>query len=109
LGLRRGDIVVLAPPGEFGKPRPALIIQSDHSIADATVTFLPFTSDLGRYPATRVRVDPSESNGLHVDCEVMVNLIQTVSTAKVSRVIGRVDRATMQAIEIALMVHLGLV
>jgi hypothetical protein len=27
--MRRGDLVTVAAPGDFGKPRPALVIQSD--------------------------------------------------------------------------------
>ena len=27
--MKRGDLVTIAMPGDFGKPRPALIIQSD--------------------------------------------------------------------------------
>jgi mRNA interferase MazF len=109
LGLKRGDVVVLAPPGEFGKARPAVVIQSDFAITDSTVMFLPFTTDLGRYPMARVLVAPTDENGLRVPCEAMIDLIKTVSAAKVARLIGRLDRKSLEAIETALMVHLGLV
>jgi mRNA-degrading endonuclease toxin of MazEF toxin-antitoxin module len=39
----------------------------------------------------------------------MVDLIRTVSVAKVARVIGRLDRKSLEAVEAALTVHLGLV
>jgi mRNA interferase MazF len=29
LDVRRGDLVTVALPGDYGKPRPALVIQSD--------------------------------------------------------------------------------
>jgi mRNA interferase MazF len=109
MGLRRGDLILVAPPGEFGKPRPALVIQADIAVVDLTVTYLPITSDLARVPYARVPLDPSPENGLLKPSEVMVDLIFTTKVSRVGRVIGRVDRETMQAVEVALMVHLGLV
>jgi mRNA interferase MazF len=43
--LKRGDVVVVALPGDYGKPRPALIIQSDlFNETHASVTVIPVTS-----------------------------------------------------------------
>src|SRR5438067_604876 len=62
--ISRGDLVVAAFPGDYGKPRPALVIQSDGFTRLPSVTVLPLTSDL--YPAMLVRINvaPTESNGL---------------------------------------------
>ena len=38
--MRRGRLVTVAMPGDFGKPRPALVIQSDQFSATATATVL---------------------------------------------------------------------
>ena len=84
------------------------MIQADVSLADATVTFLPLTSDLGRFPLARVAILPTSENGLQVMSDVMVDLIQTVGVDRVGRVIGRMEPTILQAVEIALMVHLGL-
>ncbi|MGA9549823.1 MAG: type II toxin-antitoxin system PemK/MazF family toxin, partial [Rhodomicrobium sp.] len=27
--MKRGDIVIVSAPGDYGKPRPAVVIQSD--------------------------------------------------------------------------------
>lgn len=64
--MRRGDIVTVAPPGEFGKPRPCLIIQSDLALPAETINYLPLTSELRR-----------GSNGLLKRSEIMVDRIQT--------------------------------
>ena len=40
----RGDFVTIAMQGDFGKPRPALVIQSDQFNGHATVTVLPVTN-----------------------------------------------------------------
>lgn len=44
--MRRGDLVTVALQGDFGKPRPALIIQSDLFDAHPSLTILPVTSEL---------------------------------------------------------------
>ncbi len=37
--MRRGDIVIVAFSGDFGKPRPAVIVQSDY-LNDTHATIL---------------------------------------------------------------------
>lgn len=44
--MTRGDLVTVAMQGDLGKPRPALVIQSDLFSDHATVTILPVTSTL---------------------------------------------------------------
>ena len=43
--MKRGDLVTVALQGDLGKPRPALVIQSDLFEAHPSVTILPVTSD----------------------------------------------------------------
>ena len=107
--MRRGDIAIVAPPGEFGKPRPALIIQADITLPSPTVTYLPITSDLLRVPNTRISLQPSSQNGLRLESEVMIDLIQTSSLERFGQVVGHVDALTMIQVEAALSLHLGLV
>ena len=109
MGLTRGDIIVVAVSGEFGKPRPALIVQADMTLEDETVTYVPITSDLLRQPLTRIAISPSETNGLRKPAEIMVDRIQTCTLARVGGVIGHIDGRTMKQVETALMIHLGLV
>ena len=40
----RGDFVTISLQGEFGKPRPALVVQSDQFNEHASVTVLPVTA-----------------------------------------------------------------
>ena len=42
--MTRGDVVTVALSGEFGKPRPAVVIQSDLFAGHTTVTILLVTS-----------------------------------------------------------------
>ncbi|MGO9742244.1 MAG: type II toxin-antitoxin system PemK/MazF family toxin [Roseiarcus sp.] len=43
--VKRGDIVIASPPGDYGKPRPAVILQAD-GFALASLTIAPLTSEL---------------------------------------------------------------
>jgi mRNA interferase MazF len=106
--MQRGDFVVVALQGDHGKPRPALVIQSDLFDQLATVTVLPLVSS-GRVRAiTRVDVEPSEANGLFAPSQIVVHRPATIARAKVSRVIGRADEETMLTVTRALAVFLGL-
>jgi len=69
----RGDFVTIAMQGDFGKPRPALVIQADQFSEHATVTVLPVTSTLIAAPLFRVTVQPSAENGLRKPSQVMVD------------------------------------
>jgi mRNA interferase MazF len=105
--VRRGDLVTVALSGDYGKPRPALVIQSDLFSVHPSVTLLPVTGDLREAPLLRIRVDPSEQNGLRKSSEIMVDKLQTVPRERVGTVIGRVDDATMVAVNRALATFLG--
>ena len=39
--MRRGDILTVAAPGDYGKPRPAVLIQSDLLNTDAQSIIVP--------------------------------------------------------------------
>ena len=85
----RGDLVTVAVAGDFGKPRPALVIQSDRFDTTATVTVLLVSSTLVEAPLIRLTVEPSASNGLRERSQVMVDKAMTVKRAKLGSRLGR--------------------
>ena len=105
--MRRGDVVAVALQGDLGKPRPALVIQSDLFDVHPSVTILPVTSELREAPLFRIAVNPSELNGLTKSSQVMVDKPQSVGREKVGAVFGRLDDETMLAVNRALAVFLG--
>ena len=105
--MKRGDVVTISLPGDYGKARPAVVIQSDLFDQHPSVTVLPVTSELRDAPLFRVRVEPDKGNGLRATSEVMVDKAHTVAGDKVGRVIGRLDDAAMLAVNRALAVFLG--
>lgn len=105
--MKRGDLVTIALPGTYGKPRPALVIQSDLFAEHPSITILPVTSELRETPLFRILVEPDEGTGLHTRSQVMVDKAQTVPREKVGAVFGHLDDTTMLAITRALAVFLG--
>lgn len=106
--MKRGDIVVAATPGDYGKPRPMLVIQDDAFEALPSLTVLPLTSDLRDTPLLRLPVAPSRDNGLRVPSQVMVDKAITLPRSKIGQRIGQVDAATMREVSTALARFLGL-
>ena len=107
MGLRRGDLVTIALPGSYGKPRPALIIQSDLFDEHPSMTILPVTSELRDTPLFRITIEPADGNGLRKRSQVMVDKAQTVPREKVGETFGRLDDTTMLSVTRALTVFLG--
>ena len=105
--MRRGDLVTIAFPGIYGKPRPALIIQSDLFDEHPSMTVLPVTSELRDTPLFRITVEPADVNGLRKRSQVMVDKAQTVPREKVGETFGRLDDTTMLSVTRALAVFLG--
>ena len=106
--MRRGDLVTIAMQGDFGKPRPALVIQADQFSEHASATVLPITSTLVSAPLLRVIIQPSAENGLQKPSQVMVDKAMTVKRDKVGPAFGRIDADALVEVERCLAVFLGI-
>jgi mRNA interferase MazF len=104
----RGDFVTIAMQGDFGKPRPALVIQADPFREHSTVTVLPVTSTLVGAPLFRITVQPSAENGLQKHSQVMVDKAMTVKRDKIGPAFGHIDANAMVEIERCLAVFFGI-
>ena len=107
--IRRGDIVTIALQGDLGKPRPALVMQSDlFNETHASVTVLPITSLIVGSPLFRITVEPSEENGLRKVSQIMVDKLATVQREKLGQAFGRMNDETMMRVNRAIAVWLGI-
>lgn len=106
--MRRGDFVTVAMQGDFGKPRPALVIQANQFNEHVTVTVLPVTSVIVAAPLLRITVQPSAENGLRQSSQVMVDKCMTVKQDKLGQAFGRIDVDAMVEVERCLAVFLGI-
>jgi mRNA interferase MazF len=106
---RRGDLVTVAVQGNFGKPRPALVIQSDlFNESHPTVTLCLVSSDLRQAPLFRLAVVPAPENGLKLDSQIQIDKVMTVLREKIGPSFGRLDDATMLKVNRALALFMGI-
>jgi mRNA interferase MazF len=107
--MRRGDLVTVAAAGDYGKPRPAVIVQTDaFPEAHASVVVCQLTSELADAPDFRVTVDPNSENGLRVTSQVMADKPVTIRRERIGRKIGRLGDRDMARLGAALAFVLGL-
>jgi mRNA interferase MazF len=105
--MKRGDLVTVVLPGAYGKPRPAVIVQSDTFEKMESITFLPLTGEILPKQVFRVTVSPTATNGLQAQSQVMADKCSTLPSAKVGAVFGRLDDDDMSAVHRALALYLN--
>lgn len=104
----RGSLVTIVVQGDFGKPRPALVIQADHFSKHSSVTVLPITSTLISAPLLRINIQPSAENGLSKPSQVMVDKVMTIKREKIGKIFGHIDANLLIEVERCLAVFLGI-
>jgi mRNA interferase MazF len=106
---QRGDVVLVVVQADFGKVRPAVIVQNDMSLEAAeSITVCLVTSDLQPDTSVRVNITPTAKNGLKKPSQIQADKLQTVRKEKVRDTIGHIDRISKQRLDIALALHLNL-
>ena len=108
--MKRGDIVAVAWSGDYGKPRPAVVIQADQLTESGIGSILvcQITSDLQPASILRITVMPTPANRLLKPSQIMVEKIFAAKTEKCGAVIGAMDESLMDALGEALMFVTGL-
>jgi len=106
--MQRGDLVSVAIQGDFGKPRPALVIQSPLFASHTSVTVLFVTSTLVDAPLLRVTVQAAPGNGLEKTSQIMIDKSMTLKREKIGPVLGRVNPDELTQVERSLAVFLGI-
>jgi mRNA interferase MazF len=102
--VTRGAIVVVAARGPYtGKPRPALVVQSDlFNPTHLSITVCPITSDCVDAPLFRIPLPPGERTGLRTASQIMVDKIVSVPRSAIAAEIGRCDDGELSATEAVL-------
>lgn len=102
-------MVTVAAPGDYGKPRPAVIVRTDAFPAThASVVVCQMTSDCSDALDFRVTVDPTATNGLRVTSQVMADKPVTIRRERVGRRIGHLDDGDIARLNVALAFVMGL-
>lgn len=107
--MRRGDVIAVAAAGGYGKPRPAVIVQTDAlPEKHASVVICQMTSELVDAPDFRVTIEPSAANGLRVRSQAMADKPVTIRRDRIGQAIGRLSAEDVGRLDIALAFVMGL-
>ncbi|MDR1118567.1 MAG: type II toxin-antitoxin system PemK/MazF family toxin [Bifidobacteriaceae bacterium] len=104
--ISRGDIVTIAVQGDYGKPRAAVVMQSDLMKDLPSLVVCPVTSTI-REAGFRLRIEPTAENGLDRVSQVMADKVLTVRRDKLGPRIGAVSKAQLRQLESCLAQVLG--
>ncbi|HEX5935221.1 MAG TPA: type II toxin-antitoxin system PemK/MazF family toxin [Pseudorhizobium sp.] len=106
--MRRGDIVIVSTSGDYGKPRPAVVVQTNALPGDyPSIILCPITSDMSGL-SFRIAVRPDRENGLKLQSQIMTDKIIGVPRGKIGKKIGRLGEDEMRDLNMALTFLLGL-
>lgn len=96
--MRRGDLVTVVISGNYGKPRPALVIQSDFLPDTDSVLVCLLTTTLRAAPLYRLALPVEEETGLREPSQVMVDKVMAVRRDRCGATFGRIDDAALLAL-----------
>lgn len=101
--MKRGDIVLCVIAGDYGKPRPAVIVQANlFNAKHPSIALLPITSHLIETPLFRIPIQVTKANGLNQLSQVMVDKITAVRRDVRER-IGKISPSLLTKIDTALL------
>jgi mRNA interferase MazF len=108
LELKRGDIVLCVAPGDYGKPRPAVIVQSDiFNPTHVSIVICPITSTLQDAPLFRLDVEPGNETGLVRPSQIMADKITALKQERIRARLGKIDEHLRVRLDRALALFLG--
>lgn len=107
--MNRGEVVLCVAPGAYGKPRPAVVVQSDlFNDTHHSVTVCPLTSDLRDAPLFRLDIAPSAVNGLKKPSQVMIDKVVSLPADRMRSAIGKLNDPQLDQVSAALRLWLAL-
>lgn len=106
--MKRGDLITVVVTGEHGKPRPAVVIQSNKLETAATVLVCLLTSQVDRLSDSRFRIEPASTNGLRKPSLIQVEKIYPMNRTKCGPKIGSLSNDQMEILDQTLTFVLGL-
>jgi len=107
--MQRGDIILCVSNGDYGKPRPAVIVQADaFNKTHATVTVCPFTTHVIETPFFRLLISPSKHNGLKLVSQIMIDKIASLRRDKIREKIGALTADQIRKLDEAVLLWLDL-
>ncbi len=100
MSISRGDIVLGILSGDFGKPRPVLIVQTNLlNETHPSVLVCPITSHLTSAQFLRMSLAPTQMNGLLKHSEIMIDKVSAIARTRLTQKIGTLDPHEMEQVE----------
>jgi mRNA interferase MazF len=96
--VRRGDIITVALNGDYGKPRPALVVQSDLLTETDSVVVCPITTHLADAAVYRLNLPANAVTGLRAPSQIMIDKIVACMRTRCGPRIGKVDADTLDTL-----------
>lgn len=106
--MRRGDVVVVATSGDYGKPRPAVIVQTDALPDDHGSVILCQMTSATAPSDYRVVLEATADNGLRNRSEIMVDKPVTVRRERIGAMIGRLSNDELRRLNMSIAFVMGL-
>ena len=107
--MRRGDVVVVAAVGDYGKPRPAVVVQTNaFPETHPSVVICQMTSDVVDALDFRIMIEPNQENGLRTRSQIMADKPVTVRRERIGQLVGHLADADVGRLNIALAFVMGL-
>ena len=108
--IKRGDVVICAAPGDYGKPTPAVVVQSDlFNGTHSSVAVCLITTHLQDAPLFRIPVPVGRMTGLKLESQVMVDKVIAIPRNKITGRAGALAAGPLKEIDNALRLWLELV
>ena len=106
--MKKGDIVICKISGDYGKTRPAVIIQSDlFNRTHMSLVVCPITSFLIDAPLFRLTLNPTKKNGLLEPSQIMVDKMMAIRREKICNRIGVISLQEQSHLDHAVKLWLG--
>lgn len=107
--LQRGDVVLCVSSGDYGKPRPAVVVQSDlFNETHGSVTVCPLSTHLHEAPLYRLLISPNKVNGLKETSQIMVDRITSLKRNRIRQKIGVLTKDQANKLNDTLLLWLNL-
>jgi len=107
--VQRGNVVLINLSGDYGKPRPCVIVQNDLFHSLESVLIAPITSDVSvDVDIFRIILKPTKSNGLLKQSQIMLDKIVAVRKSKIKKVIGKLNRVQLADINKKIILLFGI-
>lgn len=96
-------------PREYGKPRPAVVVQSDLYRWHPSFIVCPVTTEMRHdVPHFRLTIHPTEANGLEQPSQLMVDKLSPIDRKRIGGIVGMTEPDTMERLDAAISAFLGL-